>query len=188
MEGWIGGLQQRRRAFQTSGCCRRRSCWAPYWPLTPAYKGTSGARELEQTHSPSFIPKTPLSAAPRPAASSWSSPHRPTISAISIGLLRNKSPPPPQLSAPVDSPPSPQTPFPLLPVELHTHKMASKAIPSHLKPQAAENSGAEGFTARHHGKTQSHMVSATPFPRSFAEALQKLCIARSPSSNSIAPF
>ena len=36
--------------------------------------------------------------------------------------------------------------------------MASRAIPSHLKPEAAEGGG-EGFAPRRHGKTQSHVVS-----------------------------
>lgn len=37
--------------------------------------------------------------------------------------------------------------------------MANRAIPSHLKPSAAENGN--GFTPRHHGKTQSHVVSSS---------------------------
>lgn len=37
--------------------------------------------------------------------------------------------------------------------------MASRAIPSHLKPSAAEGSGEGGFSSqRHHGKSQSHVV------------------------------
>jgi hypothetical protein len=37
--------------------------------------------------------------------------------------------------------------------------MASRAIPSHLKPSAAEG-GEGGFSSqRHHGKSQSHVVS-----------------------------
>jgi len=42
-----------------------------------------------------------------------------------------------------------------------THKMASKAIPSHLKPSAAAGGQGDGdFTQRHHGKSQSHVVSS----------------------------
>lgn len=42
--------------------------------------------------------------------------------------------------------------------------MASKAIPSHLRPSAASNgsnggSAPAGAEKRHHGKTQSHVVS-----------------------------
>ena len=36
--------------------------------------------------------------------------------------------------------------------------MAGRALPSHLKPSAAEG-GEGGFAPRHHGKTQSHVVS-----------------------------
>ncbi|XTI91928.1 hypothetical protein V2W45_757989 [Cenococcum geophilum] len=37
--------------------------------------------------------------------------------------------------------------------------MASRAIPSHLKPSAAAGNGdAESFARKHHGKTQSHVV------------------------------
>jgi UTP--glucose-1-phosphate uridylyltransferase len=37
--------------------------------------------------------------------------------------------------------------------------MASRAIPAHLKPSAAEGKG-DGFNSqRHHGKSQSHVVS-----------------------------
>lgn len=40
-----------------------------------------------------------------------------------------------------------------------TYTMASRAIPSHLKPSAAEG-GEGGFSSqRHHGKSQSHVVS-----------------------------
>ncbi|KAF1916648.1 hypothetical protein BDU57DRAFT_516870 [Ampelomyces quisqualis] len=36
--------------------------------------------------------------------------------------------------------------------------MASRAIPSHLKPSAAEGKGEGGFNSqRHHGKSQSHV-------------------------------
>ena len=54
-------------------------------------------------------------------------------------------------------PPPSLTPFHqsvLLPSLLHI--MASRAIPSHLKPSAAEEGG---FAPRHHGKSQSHVVS-----------------------------
>lgn len=45
--------------------------------------------------------------------------------------------------------------------------MASKAIPSHLRPQAASGNGSNGAPQqRHHGKSQSHVVSAT-FPILF---------------------
>ena len=40
----------------------------------------------------------------------------------------------------------------------HIHTMAARALPSHLKPSAAEG-GEGGFAPRHHGKTQSHVVS-----------------------------
>lgn len=41
--------------------------------------------------------------------------------------------------------------------------MASRAIPSHLKPSAAEGKGEGGFNSqRHHGKSQSHVVSYLP--------------------------
>lgn len=45
-----------------------------------------------------------------------------------------------------------------------TAKMASKAIPSHLRAPNPDSRGPEeGRTAaRHHGKSQSHMVSAHP--------------------------
>jgi len=37
--------------------------------------------------------------------------------------------------------------------------MASRAIPSHLKPSAAAGNGdAESFARKHHGKTQSHVA------------------------------
>ena len=36
----------------------------------------------------------------------------------------------------------------------------SKAIPSHLKPSSAEGKNGEEFKQRHHGKTQSHVVSS----------------------------
>lgn len=50
-----------------------------------------------------------------------------------------------------------------LPIALYTYTMASRAIPSHLKPAAAE--GGEGFSSqRHHGKTQSHVVSGLSNP------------------------
>jgi hypothetical protein len=40
--------------------------------------------------------------------------------------------------------------------------MASRAIPSHLKPSAAEG-GEGGFSSqRHHGKSQSHVVRLSP--------------------------
>ncbi|KAE9978628.1 hypothetical protein EG328_001389 [Venturia inaequalis] len=35
--------------------------------------------------------------------------------------------------------------------------MASKAIPSHLKPPGAGNGEAAEFARKHHGKSQSHM-------------------------------
>lgn len=44
----------------------------------------------------------------------------------------------------------------------HTYTMAGRALPSHLKPSAAEG-GEGGFAPRHHGKTQSHVVSAPLF-------------------------
>jgi hypothetical protein len=49
----------------------------------------------------------------------------------------------------------------------------AKAIPSHLKPSAALRSGDNGEDAskRHHGKTQSHVVSS--FPMSKAQFLGK---------------
>ena len=37
--------------------------------------------------------------------------------------------------------------------------MTSKAIPSHLKPAAAQGNGDADFARKHHGKTQSHVVS-----------------------------
>lgn len=37
---------------------------------------------------------------------------------------------------------------------------ASKAIPSHLRDGASSNGDAGGIKPRHHGKSQSHMVSA----------------------------
>src|SRR5258708_5377843 len=38
--------------------------------------------------------------------------------------------------------------------------MASKAIPSHLKPSSAAGNGdGDSFARKHHGKTQSHVVS-----------------------------
>jgi hypothetical protein len=39
--------------------------------------------------------------------------------------------------------------------------MASKAIPSHLKPQSAASNGGDPaeFARKHHGKSQSHVVS-----------------------------
>ena len=40
--------------------------------------------------------------------------------------------------------------------------MAGRALPSHLKPSAAEG-GEGGFAPRHHGKTQSHVVSHSLF-------------------------
>jgi len=41
--------------------------------------------------------------------------------------------------------------------------MASRALPSHLKPSAAEGSGEGGFSSqRHHGKSQSHVVRTLP--------------------------
>jgi hypothetical protein len=43
--------------------------------------------------------------------------------------------------------------------------MASRAIPSHLKPSAAAGGQGEGeFTQRHHGKSQSHVVSTPVYP------------------------
>lgn len=42
--------------------------------------------------------------------------------------------------------------------------MAGRALPSHLKPSAAEG-GEGGFAPRHHGKTQSHVVSRSLFPQ-----------------------
>ncbi|KAI1821239.1 hypothetical protein F4861DRAFT_479608 [Xylaria intraflava] len=35
------------------------------------------------------------------------------------------------------------------------------ALPSHLKPQLAGRDSDDEFSGRHHGKTRSHMVSAT---------------------------
>jgi hypothetical protein len=40
--------------------------------------------------------------------------------------------------------------------------MASRAIPSHLKPSAAAGGQDGDFTQRHHGKSQSHVVSTSP--------------------------
>jgi hypothetical protein len=57
--------------------------------------------------------------------------------------------------------------------------MASRAIPSHLKPGTAANGGAEGFSPRHHGKTQSHMVSRSVC---FPVACCHSCSTRFPSS------
>lgn len=58
--------------------------------------------------------------------------------------------------------------------------MASKAIPSHLRPQGAAANGSNGPTPaekRHHGKTQSHVVSkrarqVPPVPSSLDRAFQ----------------
>lgn len=44
--------------------------------------------------------------------------------------------------------------------------MASRALPSHLKPSAAEG-GEGGFLPRHHGKSQSHVVSCSLFLPSY---------------------
>jgi UTP--glucose-1-phosphate uridylyltransferase len=45
--------------------------------------------------------------------------------------------------------------------------MASRAIPSHLKPSSAAGKDDGGFNSqRHHGKTQSHVVSYFPAPAS----------------------
>jgi hypothetical protein len=42
--------------------------------------------------------------------------------------------------------------------------MASRAIPSHLKPSSAAGKDEGGFNSqRHHGKSQSHVVSCLPF-------------------------
>lgn len=45
--------------------------------------------------------------------------------------------------------------------------MASKAIPSHLKPPGAGNGEAAEFARKHHGKSQSHVVSRTCFHSVF---------------------
>ncbi|QDS70308.1 hypothetical protein FKW77_008239 [Venturia effusa] len=41
--------------------------------------------------------------------------------------------------------------------------MASRAIPSHLKPPGAGNGEAAEFARKHHGKSQSHVVSEAAF-------------------------
>ncbi len=46
--------------------------------------------------------------------------------------------------------------------------MAGRALPSHLKPSAAEG-GEGGFAPRHHGKTQSHVVSFSSFVAAFQQ-------------------
>ena len=66
----------------------------------------------------------------------------------------------------------------------HTYSMAGRALPSHLKPSAAEG-GEGGFAPRHHGKTQSHVVSHSPFlqlpstcllfPACLGSCVRKLC-------------
>jgi hypothetical protein len=49
---------------------------------------------------------------------------------------------------------------PIFPDSTLSPTMASRAIPSHLKPSAAAgNRDAESFARKHHGKTQSHVVS-----------------------------
>ena len=48
--------------------------------------------------------------------------------------------------------------------------MASRAIPSHLKPAAASGNGDADFAQRHHGKTQSHVVSRVSAIPSLAQA------------------
>jgi hypothetical protein len=52
-----------------------------------------------------------------------------------------------------------------------THIMASRAIPSHLKPSAAEEGG---FAPRHHGKSQSHVVS-WPLILSLRPNIARVC-------------
>ncbi|KAF2197839.1 UDP-glucose pyrophosphorylase [Delitschia confertaspora ATCC 74209] len=56
--------------------------------------------------------------------------------------------------------------------------MASRAIPSHLKPAAANGSG-DGYTPRHHGKSQSHVAfentSTNVAASQMRNALNKLC-------------
>ena len=60
---------------------------------------------------------------------------------------------------------------------LHTYTMAGRALPSHLKPSAAEG-GEGGFAPRHHGKTQSHVVGLSPFlSLSSVSHLAGICLA-----------
>jgi hypothetical protein len=41
--------------------------------------------------------------------------------------------------------------------------LAAKVLPDRLKPASAANGGGEGdFARKHHGKTQSHVVSPQP--------------------------
>lgn len=57
----------------------------------------------------------------------------------------------------------------LQPQSLNT--MASKAIPSHLKPPGAGNGEAAEFARKHHGKSQSHVVSKACFHSFFSPYL-----------------
>jgi hypothetical protein len=73
--------------------------------------------------------------------------------------------------------------------------MASRAIPSHLKPSSAAGKDEGGFNSqRHHGKSQSHVVShrlipaalqyATPFTLLFVLTF-KISLRRSCSCTSL---
>ena len=52
--------------------------------------------------------------------------------------------------------------------------MAGRALPSHLKPSAAEG-GEGGFAPRHHGKTQSHVVSYSFSPATIVPLTRVHC-------------
>jgi hypothetical protein len=53
--------------------------------------------------------------------------------------------------------------------------MASRAIPSHLKPSAAAGKDEGGFNSqRHHGKSQSHVVSYPSVPAASQTAAARL--------------
>lgn len=60
--------------------------------------------------------------------------------------------------------------------------MASKAIPSHLKTESNGKVGDSDFARRHHGKTQSHVVSNHPVFATLLACLPALsrlvCITR----------